>query len=188
MSASGPRGCLPLVKGGPVSGLGGVSLWSGEMSASGLGGCNSRPEADPLPETETPYADTPLQNACWDTHPAQCMRDTHTPCRQIDTCKTLPSQTMFVSGDNLFTFTIPVYYLVFDDTYSLLEFLKKNGWGNRDGVAPGVIPAGSRCEILSWILLRRRYGGYHQFHLIGICRPFVSARLKESGSGGSKTF
>ena len=213
VSASGPREVSASGPGDVWLWSGGVCLWSWgcqplvlRVSVSGLGRClplvwegaPPRPEVEPLPLGRHPLADTPLPNACWDTYPRPVHAGyipppsacgIHTPPVDRQTpVKTLPSQTMFVFGNNVFTLTTPVYYLVFDDTYSQLEFLNNNGCGNRDGVAPGVIPAGSRCEILPWILLRRRYGGYHHFHLIGICRPFVCVRLKESGRGGSKIF
>ena len=199
VSASGPRGVSASGQGGPTSGLWGVCLWwSGSclwslgVSASGLEVVSLwswEMSASSLHQADTPPRKTPPAKCMlgYTPPPSSCGIHTYPVDRQTPV-KTLPSQTLFVSGDNLFTFTSPVYYLVFDDTYSQLEFLNNNGCGNRDGVAPGVIPAGSRCEILSWILLRRRYGGYHHFHLIGICRPFVRVRLKESGRGGSKIF
>ena len=151
VSASGPRGIsdsglvgVCLWSRGSCLWSWGVSLWSGRVPLQTRG----RP---PFPGRHPPakcmLGYTPPSSAC----------GIHTPPVDRQTpVKTLPSQTLFVSGNNLFTFTIPAYYSVFDDPYSLLELLNNNGCGNRDGVARGVIPAGSRCEILSWILLRRR--------------------------------
>ena len=154
-------GCLPLVPGGyltlvwwvsasghggPASGLGGVSLWSGRVPLQ----TRSRPP----PPGRHPLRRHPPAKCMlgYTTPPSACGIHTSPVDRQT-AVKTLPLQTLFVSGNNLFTFTIQVYCLVFDDTYSLLEFLNNNGCGNRDGITPGVILAGSRCEILSWILL-----------------------------------